>query len=158
MRWSCLEDCRLTSCPLLHHLERCTQDSSSQIRSGVSKRSRETSGPRIKVSTGGDELRFEFIVGDNFGEFLLDVLGIGGLTSDSRQGSSGIFDSSLFDKPSWRIGKEEETGTEDQSPSELNGDWDSVRRSVSSVLGSVDDTRSEQKTDGNGLQDELLSL
>lgn len=136
--------------PLLHHLQRSTQYSSSEIGGRVSERTRETSGPRVKVASGGDKLRLELVICHNLSELLLDVSRVLRLTSDSRQGSSGSVESSLLDEESRRVGKEEKTGTEDQGPSKLNCNGDSVRTSVSSVLGTVDDTRGEQESDGDG--------
>jgi hypothetical protein len=67
---------------LLHHLNGCTEDGLSQVGSRVPQSTSETSTPRCEVSTLGNELSLVFVVGDNLGEFLGDVVGIGGLTSD----------------------------------------------------------------------------
>lgn len=59
------------------------------------------------------------------------------------------FDVSSLDIVSWRVWEEEETDSEDDTPEELNADWDSVSTGVGSVRGRVDDTRCEQDTDGD---------
>jgi len=48
-----------------------------------------------------------------------------------------------------RLGEEEETTSKNKSPEHLDGNWDSVRASVHSVLGGIVDARSKQDTDGD---------
>ena len=104
---------------LLHHLDRCTEDGLSQVGSRVPQSTSETSGPRREVTILGNELSLVFVVGDNFGEFLGNVVGIGGLPTDSSEGGGGFVDSALLDEPSRRLGEEEESSSEDQSDCQL---------------------------------------
>ena len=89
------------------------------------------------------------MVGDNLGEFVLDKVGIGRLTSDDTEGSCGGIDSASFDVPTGRLGEEEQTRCEDQCPEELDTDRDSVRSSIESVLAGVDDTVGKQNTNSD---------
>lgn len=104
---------------LLHHLDRCTEDGLSQVGSRVPQSTSETSGPRREVTILGNELSLVFVVGDNLGEFLGDVVGVGGLTSDPGEGGSSFVDSALLDEPSRRLGEEEESSSEDQTGCQL---------------------------------------
>jgi hypothetical protein len=94
------------------------------------------------------------VVETHLGKLLLNVVGVGGLTSDSGKRFGGVIESALFDVPSRRFGEEGDTTAEDECPEELNSDGDSVRSRVRSVLGGVADTRGEKQSDGDG---ELVS-
>ena len=104
---------------LLHHLDGCSEDSLSQVGSRVPQSTSETSSPSGKVSTLGNELSLVFVVGDDLGEFLGDVVGVGGLTTDSSEGGGGFVDSALLDEPSRRLGEEEESSSENQTGCQL---------------------------------------
>lgn len=104
---------------LLHHLNRCTEDGLSQVGSRVPQSTSETSGPRREVTILGNELSLVFVVGDDLGEFLGDVVGIGGLTSNPGKSSGSFVDSTLLDEPSRRLGEEKESSSEDQTGRQL---------------------------------------
>jgi hypothetical protein len=101
--------------PLLHHLERGTEDGSSEVGSRVAETTRETSRPGVNVSVLGDELGLVFVVGDDLGEFLLDVGRFLGLATDSGKRSGGVIESATLDKPSWRFGKHGDSNTKDEA-------------------------------------------
>ena len=135
--------------PLLHHLHRGTEDGETQVGTWVSKTTRETSSPRGEIASSRDELRLVLVVGDDLGEFLLDVVGVGWLTSHDRQGLGRSFGLTSLDVPSGGLGKEEKTCGEDDGPKELDCDGDSVRSGIVPVLGRVDDAVGEKDTDGD---------
>lgn len=58
-------------------------------------------------------------------------------------------DFTLLDEVTGRVGEEEQTASEDQSPWELNSNGDTVGTGVVVVLGAVDNARGEQDTNGN---------
>jgi len=94
---------RLTS-QLLHHLNGCTENSLSQVGCWVPERAGETSHPRSKVTTSRHELSLVFVVGNDLGEFLGNVVGFCGLSSNPGKSSGGLVDSALLDEPSGGLG------------------------------------------------------
>jgi hypothetical protein len=98
--------------PLLHHLKRCTEDGSSQVGLGGEDGSRETSGPLSEPGGGRHEGLFVFGVGDNLGEFRLDVRRRLVLSSESGKNVSGTIETAPLDEVSRGFRQEEETGTE----------------------------------------------
>lgn len=58
---------------LLEHLSRCTDERPAKVRRRISDRASETVGLPLEVAAFGYKLVFVFVVGDDFGEFLLDV-------------------------------------------------------------------------------------
>jgi hypothetical protein len=95
---------RLLTSQLLHHLNGSTENSLSQVGGWVPERARETSHPRSEVTTGRHELSLVFVVGDDLGEFLGNVVGVGGLTSNPSESSGSLIDSALLDEPTGRLG------------------------------------------------------
>ena len=55
----------------------------------------------------------------------------------------------LLDVVTRRLRQEEETTRKDHSPKHLEGNWDSVRASIHSVLGAIVDAGSKQEADGD---------
>ena len=49
------------------------------------------------------------MVGDDLGELLGNVVGVGGLTSNPSESSGSLIDSALLDEPSWGLGEDEKT-------------------------------------------------
>lgn len=135
--------------PLLHHLERGTEDGSSQVRLAGPERTLEAVGPGAEPGGGGDQGTLVLLVGDNLSKLVLDILRVLRLASDTGQGVDSLLDLTLLDEVTGRVGEEEQTATENQSPGELNGDGDTVGASVVVVLGAVDNARGEQDTNGN---------
>lgn len=135
--------------PLLHHLQRGSEDGSSQVRLAAPERALEAVGPSAEPGGGGDQGTLVLLVGDDLSKLVLDIVGVLGLASDTGQGVDGLLNFTLLDKVTGRVGEEEQTTTEDQSPGELDGDGDTVGASVVVVLGAVDNARGEQDTNGN---------
>lgn len=135
--------------PLLHHLKRSTEDSSAEVRLGVPEATLEAVGPAAEPGGVGNDLALVLLVGDNLSNFGLDKLGVLGLTTDTGEGVDSIFNAATLDEESRRVGKEEETTTEDNSPGELDANGDLVRLHAVEVLGCVDDARGEHNTDGD---------
>lgn len=94
------------------------------------------------------------MVGNDLGQFVLDQLRVAGLSTKSGQHLGGTVEVAALDKIPWRLGEEEETGPEDQSPQQLNGDGNAVGAGVVAVLGAIVDTRGEKDADGDA---ELVS-
>lgn len=89
------------------------------------------------------------MISDDFGQLMLDIVRVGGVTSDPAECDGGRVDPSLLDIPSRRFGKKKESDTKNQSPQELDGHRNSVGAGVHSILGRVDDTIGDQDTDGD---------
>lgn len=135
--------------PLLHHLKGSTEDSATKVGGSVEDRSREAGSPGGEPGTGRNSGSLDFSVGDNFGEFDLDEFRVSGLTTETDKGVASLLELALLDEVTRRVGKEEETGSEDDSPCELDTDRNAVSSSVRSVLGEVADDRGKHDTDGN---------
>ena len=140
--------------PLLHHLERGTQDGSAQVRAGLAETALEAVGPATEPGGVGDESTLVFLVGDNLGQFTLDVDGVLGLATDTSKSVHGSGDVALLDEVTGRVGEEEQTAAENQSPGELDGDGDAVGAGVGAALCGVDDNGGKHDTNGDA---ELVS-
>lgn len=132
--------------PLLHHLKRSTQDGSAKVGLGTEHAALETVGPATEPGGGGNESALVFLIGNDFGNLSLDVLGVGGLAANARQSVDGLLNLTLLDEVSWRIGQEEQANSKDQSPGELNSDGDAVCSRVIEVLGGIDNNRRQHDT------------
>ncbi len=88
------------------------------------------------------------MVGNDLSQLILNVVGIDWLPTDSGQGFGGSLELALLDKVSRRLREDEETNGEDDSPEELDSDWDSIRAGIVAVLSGVDNTIGQQDTDG----------
>lgn len=135
--------------PLLHHLERGTEDGSSKVGLGGPETALEAVGPAAEPGGVGDQSTLVLLVGNNLSNLSLDELGVLGLAADARQGVNGSRDITLLDVVSWGVGEEEETTTEDDSPGELETDGDAVGVGAVEALGAVDDARGEKETNGD---------
>lgn len=135
--------------PLLHHLERGTENSAAEVRLGLPERTLEAVGPAAEPSGGGDEGTLVLLVGDNLGDFRLDVLGALRLATEASNGLDSLLNLALLDEVTRGLGEEEKTATENQGPGELDSDGDAVGTSVAAALGSVDNDRSQHDTDGD---------
>ena len=140
--------------PLLHHLKRCTQDGSSQVRLLVCESTREAVHPAAKPGGDRDELSLVFFVGNDLCYLSLDVLRLCWLASKTAEGSSSGFNVTSLDEVSWGIRQEEQSNSQNDCPSKLDADRDSVRASIGVVLGAVNDAGREQDTNGDA---ELVS-
>ena len=135
--------------PLLHHLHGSTEDGPSKIAAGLGKTAFETSGPTAPVSIGRHHLHLVFVIGDNFRQFVLDVVGRHRLAAQSRQTSRGLVELTLADEITGRFGKQEQAGSKDESPCHLDGDGNAVRAGVITILGGVVDARGQEDTNGD---------
>ena len=91
-----------------------------------------------------------FVVGLNFSEFLDKSRMIDIQSPEAREGfcSFGLFAS--LDTVPRCFGQDQHSSDEDETPSELDGNWDTVRASVITILGRVVDDGSNEETDSNG--------
>lgn len=135
--------------PLLHHLHGGTEDGSAEVGLAIPEAALEAVGPRAEPRGGGDDLALVLLVGDDLGNLRLDVLGVLGLTTDTGESVDSLFDLTALDEVARRVGEEEETDSEDDSPGELDADGDLVGLHGVHVFGSVDDAGGEEQTDGD---------
>lgn len=135
--------------PLLHHLERSTQDGSAEIGAGVEKSTLEAVEPGAEVTILWDDGHFVLVVGNNLSEFLLDVVGSLGLATETGQDLSSLLEVALLYEVTWGLWEEDKSNTEDQGPEHLERNRNAVSTSVQSLLGAVVDARSEKETDGD---------
>lgn len=98
--------------PLLHHLERSTEDSSSQVGLGLEDGARETGGPLTEPGGGGHEGLFVLGVGNDFGKLGLDVGRRLVLSSEPGEDVSGTVQTTLLDEVSRGFRKQEKTDGE----------------------------------------------
>lgn len=68
-----LEECgsevedKVDTSPLLHHLQRCTEDGTAQVAAGLEQTTFEAIGPAAEVTGLGDDLHLVLVIGNNFG-------------------------------------------------------------------------------------------
>lgn len=140
--------------PLLHHLQRRTQNGAAQVAALLEQGALEAVEPRVEVAALGNDGQLVLVVGDDLGELVLDEVGLDGLVAEAGEGGGGEVELALLDKVAGRVGQEEQADAQDQGPEDLDGDRDAVRAAVVAVLGSVVDGRGEQETNGDA---ELVS-
>lgn len=133
---------------LLHHLERGAENGQAEVGVGSTQTASEACLPGSKVRGGRDESGLVLVVCDDFLEFGIDegrVL----LATDTQERLTSAVDTAALDKVSGRLGKKEETESENHGPQELDGDGDTVRTRVHAVLGGIVDARGEEETNGD---------
>ena len=135
--------------PLLHHLERGAEDGLAQIGVGLEERAAEAVHPPIKPAACRNERPLVFLVGDDLSKFGFDVLRLRRLTTKLAQRSARLLNTSPLDEETWRVGEEQQTDAENQTPSELDGDWNAERSTVLAVLHSVVDNRCQHDANGD---------
>jgi hypothetical protein len=135
--------------PLLHHLQRSTENGAAKVGASVPEGALEAVGPRAEPGGVGDQLTLVLLVGDDLSKLDLDVLRVLGLATKARQRIGGLEEVAALDEVTRRVGKKHETTAKDQSPSELDGNGNAVSTSVVAALGSVDDNRSQHDTNGD---------
>lgn len=89
------------------------------------------------------------MIGNDLGEFVLDILRIDVLTAHRRQGLCRVLELPLLDKVSGAFGEEEETGSKNECPEELNGNGDAIGARVISVLSRVTHDIGEEDSEGD---------
>jgi hypothetical protein len=93
--------------PLLHHLHGSTQDCAAQIAVSLPKRSLEAIGPAGEIAALWGHLQFVFMVGNDLGQFLLDIFRVPRLATETGQHVGGAFDVAAFDEVSGRFREKE---------------------------------------------------
>lgn len=135
--------------PLLHHLERSTEDGTAQVGLLLPERTSEAVLPASKPASIGDDTALVFLVGNNLGNLGFDIFRVTGLATESAESVDGIIDTALLDVVTRGVRKEQETSAENNSPDVLNANGDTVGTGVLAVLSTVDDARGHHETNGN---------
>lgn len=135
--------------PLLHHLERGTENGAAQVGLLMPETTLEAVQPALEPASIGNHGALVLFIGHNLGQLDLNVFGLAGLTSEFGEGNGGIFESTLLDEVSRRIWEEEKTAAKNEGPGELDGNGDSVGTGIGSFLSGVDDNGSQHDTDGD---------
>lgn len=135
--------------PLLHHLKRGTEDGTTEVAVGVEDVATEAVEPGLEVATRRHQALLVLVVGLDLVELVLDKLGVLGLVTDAGEHLAGAVLAALADEETGRLGKQEQTGTENQSPQHLDADRDAVGAGVGTFLGGVVNARGQHQTDGN---------
>lgn len=112
--------------PLLHHLEGGSENRAAEVRAWVGESTLEAVCPGRDVPALRDDLHLILVVGNNLGEFLLDVVRVDGLATNAGKDCSSVDKVTLLDEVAGRLGKEEETDEKDQGWEELDSDGDTV--------------------------------
>ena len=133
----------------MHHLQRSTQNGTTEVAVGVPEASTEAVEPAAEVAALGNGLHLILVVGDNLRQFGADELRIAGLVTDTAKSLGGTGQIALLDEVTRRLGQEKETGTKDESPGDLDTDGDAVGAGVGAVLGGVVDAGSQHQTNGD---------
>ena len=139
--------------PLLHHLERGTEDGLAKVGVGLEEGTLETVGPARDPATSGDEFALVLLVGNDLSELKLDQAGevsVRGVdTTDLHQGLASILGAATLDEVARRVGQAGDTTTENNTPGELDTDRNAVLASVTAALDAVVDAGGKQKADSN---------
>jgi hypothetical protein len=85
----------------------------------------------------------------DFVEFGLELGMVRGKGDESGESMGSIVVALLLDEPSRRLGEEDHTDGENETPNELQSDGELPRRMVGPVLGGIVDDTGEEKTDGD---------
>lgn len=108
-------------------------------------------GSTDDLEVGGlSKTHLVFVVCLDLGEFSDDGGVVHVHATETSESLGSLFVAVLLDQETGGFGKNEHADDEDDSPSELDGDGDSVAASVITVLGSVVDDGGEEETDCDG--------
>lgn len=116
--------------PLLHHLERSAENGATEVAACYPKRATEALEPAGPVPIGGNHLAFILGIGDDLAKFRGDVHRVLGLTTKAREHSTSAINLAFLDEVTGGLGEEVKTSSEDQTPSKLDADRDTVRSCV----------------------------
>ena len=152
--WSRVVEDEVDTSPLLHHLERCTEDGLAQVRVRLEERALEAVCPSADPSAGGDELALVLLVGNDLGKLSLDKLAVCRLTTKTCKSLAGLLDATALDEVTGGVRQEEKATTKNDTPSELNADRDAVRAGTNAVPDAVVDAGRDEQTKSNA---ELVS-
>ena len=131
--------------PLLEHLKEGTNKDLANVGVAVTDTASEAAEPRDLA-----DLHLVLVVGLDLGKLVLDILRADWLTTDTSQGVSGLLELLLPDEETWGFWKKSKTNSEDQSPGELDTNWDAVGSGVVAVLDGVGDDGCKHQTKGDG--------
>jgi hypothetical protein len=134
---------------LLHHLKRGTENGSSKVRFGIPEAAAEAGEPTAPECGVRDQGTLILFIGDDLGDLGLNIGGILGLSTNAGKSIDSIFNASLLDVVTRRVGKEEQAATKNESPGELQSNRDTIGSGRVEILSSVDNAGGEQKTNGN---------
>jgi hypothetical protein len=157
---------KVDTSPLLHHLERGTEDGAAQIALLVAETTLEAIGPAGEPPGGWDHFPGEtlerraklvekqdipliFVVGDDLGNLDLDVLAVDWLSTKSGECFHTLLNAAALDEITRAIGEEEETDAENEAPGELDRDGNAVLAGIVAVLRGIVDAGCEEQTDGD---------
>jgi len=130
---------KVNASPLLHHLKGNAKEGSAEVGRWVAETAGKASIPGAKVAGLRNDRQLILVVGDDFGQFLLDVLRSFWLTTELGQDVDCLVEVSLPDIVTRRLGEQEETGSKNDSPQHLEAHWDTVGAGIESVLGAIVD-------------------
>ena len=116
---------------MLHHLERGAKNGATEVAASLPKRAGEALVPAGPEGIGGNDPLFIFGIGNDLGQFRGDVVRVQGLTTKAGKHNTRIFDPASLDIVTGGLGEEIETNGEDQTPRELDADWNAVRAGIS---------------------------
>jgi len=139
---------------LLHSLHEDTEGGAASVGRRLHDATLEAGHPGAKVAGLGKNGHFVLMVGNDLSKFILDIFGVEGLATNTAKSGGSLVELSLLDPVTRGLWQKSETNSEDNSPQELDGDWDPVGSGIATVLGGVDDAVGEQDTNGNA---ELVS-
>lgn len=112
--------------PLLHHLEGSSENRATEVRPWVGESTLEAVCPGRDVPALRDDLHLILVVGNNLGEFLLNVVRVDGLATNASKDCSSVHKVTLLDEVAGRLRKEEETEAKNHGWEELDSDGDAV--------------------------------
>lgn len=96
------------------------------------------------VGIGGlSERELILVVGNDLTKFFNDSWVVNGKTTETGKGAGGFFWLALLDQEARSLWQNEHTEDQDESPSELNRDRDSIRSAVIAVLGRIVNDRGQ---------------
>jgi len=130
---------------LLHHLQRCAENNTTERRAGLPDGSAEAVGPGLEIVALGDQGHLVLVVCDDLGKLILDVGRVDGLIAGAGKSNSSLVKLALLDEVARGLRQEEQPDRQDEGPSHLQTDRDTVRAAISAVLGAVVDARSEKQ-------------
>ena len=129
--------------PLLHHLQRGTQDGLAQVRVRLPQRAFEAVGPARHPARGRDQRALVLLVCDDLRQLGLDVLRRAWLAAQPGERLAGLFDFTTLHVVPRRLWQEDETHTEHETEDELDADGDAVGARIGAVLREVVDDRGQ---------------
>lgn len=133
----------------MHHLQRSTQNCAAEIAVGVEDVAAEAVEPAIEVATLGNSLQLVLEVGVDLSQLGLDVLRVSRLATNTSENLAGLLLLALADEVTRRLGQEEQTEAQNESPEHLEPNGDAVGRRIGAMLGSIVDTGCQHQTNSN---------